>query len=281
MNMAKRLLREPLVHFIAIGGLLFVLYTVVSGPAPAPRNRIVIEAERISQLVDSFEAARRRLPTEDELLALIEGFIREEVYYREALALGLDGDDTIIRRRLHQKLEFLTDSGADLIEPAAGELEAYYEANARKYQDPPSIAFEQIFLGDTPTPERIASPLAALRSDPGADPFQLGEPTFLPESMSLSAPDAIDRRFGTGFFSVLEGLPAGVWTGPVESGFGFHVVRINDAVPPSVPALDDVRDEVLLDWRAEKASLLRDQVYARFRERYEIVFPGTAAVSEQ
>ena len=104
---------------------------------------------------------------------MIEGFIREEVYYREALALGLDGDDTIIRLRLQQKLEFLTDSGADLIEPATGELEAYYEINARKYQEPPSIAFEQVFLGDTPTSEGIASLLAALRSDPGPGRIEL------------------------------------------------------------------------------------------------------------
>lgn len=281
MNSVMRLLREPLVQFLVIGGLLFALYTAVSGPAPVPRNTIVIEPERIEQLAGGFEAVRRRPPTDDELAALVEGFIREEVYYREALALGLDRDDTIIRRRLQQKLEFLTDSGADLIEPAAGELEAYYEANARTYQVPPSIAFEQVYLGQSPTPERVSATLAALLADPEVDQFELGERTFLPAQMTLSDPEAIDRRFGAGFFAALEGLPQGEWSGPVGSGFGVHVVRVIDALPASMPPLEDLRDEVLLEWRAAKASELRDIVYARFRERYEIVFPGNAVPGDQ
>lgn len=281
MNPATRLLREPLVHFLAIGGLLFALYAAVSGPAPAPRNRIVVEPERIAQLAGSFEAVRKRPPTNDELVALVESFIREEVYYREALALGLDRDDTIIRRRLQQKLEFLTDSGADLIEPGEGDLEAYFAANARTYQVPPSIAFEQVFLGPTPAPEQVTATLAALRADPEVDPFALGERTFLPGRMTLSDPEVINRQFGPGFFTALEGLPRGQWAGPVGSNFGVHIVRVNDVVPASMPPLDDVRDEVLLQWRAAKASELRENVYARFRERYEIVFPGDAATGDQ
>lgn len=281
MYSPTRLLREPLVHFLAIGGLLFALYAAVSGPAPAPRNRIVIEPERIEQLAGSFEAVRKRPPTNDEFVALVESFIREEVYYREALALGLDRDDTIIRRRLQQKLEFLTDSGADLIEPGDGDLEAYFVANARTYQNPPGIAFEQVFLGQTPAPERVYATLAALQADPEIDAFPMSESTFLPRQMTLSDPEAIDRRFGAGFFAALEGLPRGQWSGPVGSNFGAHIVRVNDAVSASMPPLDDVRDEVLLDWRAAKASELREIVYARFRERYEIVFPDDAATGDQ
>ena len=281
MNPATRLLREPLVHFLLIGVVLFALYTAVSGPAPAPRNRIVVEPERIDQLANSFEAVRQRPPTNDELVALVESFIREEVYYREALALGLDSNDTIIRRRLQQKLEFLTDSGADLIEPGEGDLEAYFEANARTYQNPPGVAFEQVFLGQTPAPERVSATLAALQADPEIDAFPLAESTFLPGHMTLSDPEAIDRRFGTGFFAALEGLPKGEWSGPVGSSFGVHVVRINDALPASMPPLEDVRDEVLREWRAAKASELRDMVYTRLRERYEIVFPGDVAPGDQ
>ena len=281
MNSATRLLREPLVHFLVIGALLFALYAAVSGPAPAPRNQIVVEPARIDQLANSFEAVRQRPPTNDELVALVESFIREEVYYREALALGLDSNDTIIRRRLQQKLEFLTDSGADLIEPGEGDLEAYFEANARTYQNPPGVAFEQVFLGQAPAPERVSATLAALRADPEVDAFPLGEPTLLPGNMTLSDPEAIDRRFGAGFFAALEGLPEREWSGPVGSTFGMHVVRIKDALPASMPLLEDVRDEVLLEWRAAKARELREKVYARLRERYEIVFPGDAAIGDQ
>ena len=130
--------------------------------------------ERIEQLAGSFEAVRERPPTNDELVALVESFIREEVYYREALALGLDSNDTIIRRRLQQKLEFLTDSGADLIEPGEGDLEAYFAANARTYQVPPSIAFEQVFLGQAPASEKVTATLAALQADSDVDLFPIG-----------------------------------------------------------------------------------------------------------
>lgn len=275
----KRFLREPLIHFLAIGGLLYVLYAAVSAPAPAPRDRIVVEPQRITQLTNRFEATRGRLPTEDELLGLVEGFIREEVYYREALALGLDGDDAIIRRRMQQKLEFLTDSGADLLEPAPGELEAYYQANQRSYRTPPAVAFEQVFLGETPSAESVATVLAKLRSEPGIDTSALGERLYLPERMTLSEPNAVDRQFGAGFFAALERAPVGEWTGPVQSGFGVHLARVSEALPAGDRPLDEVRETVLLDWRALKANELRDAVYTRLRGRYEIVFPDSSTSS--
>ena len=163
MNQLMRLLREPLFHFLIIGSLLFVLYSVLSGPAPAPVNTIVITPERVTQLASGFEAVRKRPPTDDELHILVDSFVREEVYYREALALGLDRDDTVIRRRLQQKMEFLTDTGAELLEPQAGELEDYYQANVARFQEPPAIALTQVFLGKNPTPDRIAEAQAALR----------------------------------------------------------------------------------------------------------------------
>ena len=112
MEVLRRLLREPLLHFLAIGGLIFVLFTALAGPDPGPADAIVIGPERIEQLAKGFQAVWRRPPTDDELLTLIDGFVREEIYYREALALGLDRNDTMVRRRLRQKMEFLSDSGA-------------------------------------------------------------------------------------------------------------------------------------------------------------------------
>jgi hypothetical protein len=274
------LLREPLFHFLVSGGLLFVLYTALSGPAPPPVHRIVIEPERVAQLASGHEAVWRRPPSDGELNALIENFVREEVYYREALALGLERDDTIIRRRLQQKMEFLTDSGADLIEPGAGELEAYYAANEQRIQDPPRIAVEQIFLGQNPTPERIASALAALQSGTETDPLRLGERTLLPPQMALSTPAALDGVFGAGFFDELTQLQTDVWAGPVESGYGVHLVRIVDGVPARVPPLDEVRDAILRDWKSEKTVELREQIYARLRSRYDVVLPDGAAPSE-
>ena len=277
MNDLMRLLREPLFQFLIIGGLLFALYTVVSDPAPAPINQIVIEPERVAQLAAGYEAVWRRPPSDDELTALVENFVREEIYYREALALGLERDDTIIRRRLQQKMEFLTDSGAEFLEPDAGELEAYYRANEQRFQDVPSIALEQVFLGQNSTPEGIAAVLVALQSDAEADPLLLGEHTLLPSKMALSTPTAIDSVFGAGFFNELAQLPEDVWAGPVESGYGVHLVRIRDSRPARVPPLSEVQDAILREWKSAKAVEIRERVYVRLRARYDVMLPNDVA----
>ena len=129
MKHLQRLLREPLLHFFAVGALIFLLFAVVNDARKTPADVIVISPERIDQLAAGFNAAWYRLPTDDELDALINQDVREEVYYRDALALGLDKDDTMVRRRMRQKMEFLADTGASLLKPAAGELEDYFAAD--------------------------------------------------------------------------------------------------------------------------------------------------------
>lgn len=273
MNQHMRLLREPLFHFLIIGSLLFVLFSIVSGPAPAPVNTIVITPERVTQLASGFEAVRKRPPTDDELRFLVDSFVREEVYYREALALGLERDDTVIRRRLRQKMEFLTDTGAELFEPQAGELEAYYQANVARFQEPPALALTQVFLGQRPAPDRIAEALAALRSDNETDPSLWGEVTLLPPELRLSTSTEIDGIFGTGFFDGLMQIPAGYWSGPIQSGYGLHLVRIEERLLAWVPPLDDIRDVIEREWRSEKLKELHELVYARLLQRYTVVMP--------
>ena len=192
MRLPARLLREPLLHFLAIGGLIFLLYAAVTGPRPEPINAIVIGPERVEQLRQGYRSVWRRLPTDDELKTMIDGFVREEIYYREALTLGLDRNDTVIRQRLRQKMEFLTDTGADLLEPAAGELEDYFDRNEKSYGKEPRLAFEQIYLGETPAAETIAQTLRALRSDSSADLSTLVERSLLPAQLDLSPPDAVE-----------------------------------------------------------------------------------------
>ena len=270
MKLLQRLLREPLLHFVALGGLIFVLYTAVSGPAPAPVNTIIIGPERIEQLAKGFQAAWRHPPSADELNGIIDDAVREEVYYREALALGLDRNDTIVRRRLRQKMEFLTDSGAEILEPVAGELEAHLLANEKTFRRSPRLAFEQIFLGQNPVLERSRQVLSALQSGPVADPSTLGNRTLLPAQLGLSLPEAVDAVFGKGFFERLAKLTPGVWTGPVASAYGVHLVRIGERRAARAPPLEEIRDAVLRDWKAAKARQLRELHYARLRERYVI-----------
>ena len=270
MNHLMRLLREPLLHFLAIGGLIFVLFAAMSEPGPEPADTIVVGPERIEQLARGFQAVWRHPPTDDELRAIIDDFVREEIYYREALALGLDKNDTIVRRRLRQKMEFLTDSGAEILEPVAGELEAYLLANENTFRRGPRLAFEQIYLGETSAPESIRLSLSALQSDPLASPSTLGEHTLLPAQLGLSPPEAVDGVFGKGFFERLVELSPGVWAGPVASAYGVHLVRIGESLAARMPPLEEIRGNVLRDWKTAKARELRELHYARLRERYVV-----------
>ncbi len=268
MKLLLRLLREPLLHFLAIGSLIFLLYAAVAGPSPGPTDTIVIGPERIEQLTTGFQSVWRRPPTDDELRAIIDDFVREEIYYREALALGLDRNDTVVRRRLRQKMEFLTDTGADLLEPAAGELEAYLLANEQTFRRGPRLAFEQIYLGEKPGPENITRSLNALQSEPATDPSALGERSLLPAQLGLSPPEAVDGVFGKGVFERLAELSPGGWAGPVVSAYGVHLVRILDSLPARMPPLEEIHDNVLRRWKAAKGRELRKLHYARLRERF-------------
>jgi len=275
-----RLLREPLFHFAAIGGLLFALYAAVAGPRTAQGNRIVVDSRRVEQLTTNYTAAWGQPPDADELRTLVDNYVREEIYYREALALGLDRDDASIRQRLRQKMEFLTDSGADLIEPSASELADYYNANAARFRDQSRIALEQVFLGENPSPQHVAQTLALLRSGKNADQLKLSDTTLLPAQVPPAAPAAIDSMFGTGFFDSLKTLPTGEWTGPLKSGYGMHLVRIDGTLPARQLMPGALRDVVLREWKAEKAEELRKQAYEVVRSRYEVELPANMVKKE-
>ncbi len=270
MKLLMRLLREPLFHFIAIGSLIFALYAVVDETGEAPADVIVILPQRIDQLATGFNSIWKRMPTDDELDALIDEDVREEVYYREALALGLDRNDTMVRRRMRQKMEFLLDTGAYLQEPAAGELEAYFAANEKFYRSGLRLAFEQVYLGEVPGRETIAGSLAALQSDPSTDPSALGERSLLPSRLGLSPPNAVDGVFGKGFFDLVAELSPGEWAGPLVSAYGVPLVRIIDTRPARTPPLEEIRDAVLKNWREAKAQEIREQDYAERRKRFVV-----------
>ena len=277
MKHLTRLLQEPLLHFLGLGGLIFLFFTALAEPRPEPTDTIVVGPGRIEQLATGFQSVWRRPPSDDELRAMIDDFVREEVYYREALALGLDRNDAVVRRRLRQKMEFLTDTAADLLEPAAGELEAYLAANEQTYRSGPRLAVEQIYLGETPGPESITRSLIALQTDPLTDHSALAERTLLPARLGLSPSNAIDGVFGQGFFERLAELPPGMWAGPVASAYGVHLVRILEGLPARTPPLEEVRDAVLRDWKAAKALEIRELHYARLRERFVVEIRGADA----
>ncbi len=265
-----RLLREPLLHFAIIGGLIFLLYSLTENIQKTSNDVIVVTTARIDQLAAEYKSVWNELPTASELDQLIEEHIREEVYYRGALELGLERDDAVVRRRLKQKMEFLMDTGSYLQEPSAEELKVFYADNEEAFRSVPRLAFEQIYFGTSPGPEDITQSLSALQADPDADPGEMGERTLLPAHLGLSPPTAIDGVFGQGFFDQLIELPTGVWAGPIASAYGTHLIRILESLPAQTPALEEVRDAVVDGWREAKATQIREQDYALRRARFVI-----------
>jgi PPIC-type PPIASE domain len=270
--MIGRLLREPLLHFLLIGLAVFGAYRF-AGPREAATDRRVIDvtAAQEERLAGQFESVWRRPPTRAELGGLVEDHVREEVYYREALALGLDRDDTVIRRRLRQKMEFLGDAGVGGLVPEEAELRAYLEAHADRFAMPAKVTFRQVLL-DGEDPQDVLARLAE-----GVDPAEVGGGTLLPPVMEASAQAAVDGTFGAGFFETVAALPPGAWSGPVRSSFGAHLVELLTLEPATAPQFEVVRTAVEEDWRRAKADELREAQYRGLRAQYEVVLPSERA----
>ena len=283
MKSVERLVREPLIHFLALGALLFLLFAFVGGNEDAVGDRIEVSRAKIDQLAGTFRRTWQRPPTAGELDGLIEEYVREEVYYREALAMGLDEDDLIVRRRMRQKLEFLTDDIVGAAEPTADELQAYFNEHRQRFREPDRISFEQVFLdpdrrGDSALDD-AARLLERLRASKDANPELLGDSLMLPSSFEDVSKLDVARHFGAEFAERLAGLPVVEWSGPVESGFGLHLVRLSSRLEAPQPTLGEVRDTVEEEWRRERREEAAEAFYQSLRRRYEVVVKdfGSAA----
>lgn len=274
----RRLLREPLVHFLAAGLVLFGLSALLgeSFGAGDDRRRIEVSAGRIRQLRDTWTRQRGVPPTRAQLDGLIEDFIREEVLYREAIASGLDQGDAIVRRRLAQKVEFLAQSVASTVEPTDAELQAFFEANSERYVVPEQVGFEHVYFSRErrgPGAEEAARGALALLTAGGpaaAEAAALGDRFMLQRAYPPQTRDQIRDLFGPRFAARVFELPPDVWTGPVESSYGAHLVRVRRRVPSRLPALAEVRGAVTRDLDEQRLRSAADEYYARLRARFEI-----------
>lgn len=269
-NVTRPLWRQPLLHFLLAGVVIFTLNAVRGAPESEGSNRIVITVAQIERLANLWQRTWGRAPSEAELQALVRDHIKEEVYYREALKLGLDVNDTVIRRRLRQKMEFLTTDDAIATADAAT-LTTFYEQNAERYRRSPVFDFTQVYFSAA---SDASQALATLRS--GDDVDNLGETISLPTTMAGADEAGIARTFGSAFYEALNTLEPGVWAGPVVSGFGQHLVRITNKEPAFVPALEDIRAVVENDWLAERSTALRDAAFAMLRAEYDIEIENPA-----
>jgi hypothetical protein len=272
-GLLRRALAEPLLHFLLIGIAIFAIYQLTAQRVPVPRDdTIIISQADITRLNDRFAATWMRPPDADETRHLIDEYLREEVYYRQGQAMGLDRDDPVIRQRLRQKMEFLTDMTARVPAPTEAELQAHYQVLAEDLTEEPRMTFDQVFLGVV-DPATAQQALGALQA--GADPATVGQGTLLPGSMTDTDLSGVDNSFGQGFYQTIENLPVGQWTGPVESAFGMHLVRVDHVTPAHAPTLDQVRGIVEQDWRRLRALDLQEQQYQALLSRYRVTIEQT------
>ena len=280
MSLLARVIREPLVHFLVIGGAVFALYAYTTGgeQVAPPRDRIVVSEGRIQQLAEIFNRTWQRPPAPQELRGLIEAYVKEEVYYREALKLGLDRDDTLIRRRMQQKMEFLTEPAEDALKATDADLQAFLDTHRSEFKVEPRLAFQQIFINLEGSEEPIdARAEKVLREARGmaldADLSRLGDATLLPHVTRLAPASVIDRDFGEGFCKRLALLPKNVWSGPLRSPFGLHLIRITEFRDGYDPPLEAVRKTVEAEWRTAKRDVFQQSEYQRLSKKYEVVLP--------
>jgi hypothetical protein len=279
-----RWLKDPLFHFLLIGAGIFMLYGWQADDDDLRPDQIVFSDAKIDQFINLWERKWQRLPTQRELQGLIEQQVREEVFYREALAMGLDKDDMMVRRRMAQKMEFISNDLASLAEPDDTQLQTYLDEHSEKFVIPGRISYSQVYLNASERGERVYSNAEALLSELSqstvdVDVSMEGDSFMGGYRFTEETDFAVSRIFGEAFAQRLFELPVGEWTGPVESGYGLHLVRIDSRTDPQTPSLEQVRDKVRIEWVAEQQRKTNDLLYAELRKRYEITIGDSASAS--
>ena len=271
MTFIRKLWREPLVHFLLIGAALFVFYDQTREQGSEAPNRIVMSSGQVEQIAANFKRTWMRPPTETELSALIENYVREEVLYREALAMGLDQSDPVVRQRMRSKLEFILEdlSSAEVADEV---LLAYLKEHPDKFQTQPQVSFQQVYLSpDTRTDLAGEAEVLLARLNGGAAPESLGDPTLVPYAFTLASQTEIERtlgeRFGRG---VVELVPGDDWVGPVFSAYGGHLVKVSERVDARLPDMSEIRELVEREYLVERRNEIKDLAYAKLREGYDV-----------
>ncbi len=269
-----RLLREPLVHFAILGASIFVLYGYVAEDPIPDERRIEVSAAKVEQLAELFARTWQRRPTRGELQALVDGFVREELAYREGVSLGLDRDDTVVRRRVRQKLEFTAVGLTKALRPTDEELVTHLRENAERFRRPSRLSFRQVFVDPKLRGEdtrRFATNLvASLQGESSLPAEALGDPTLLDHVHTQLAREQIERLFGDQFASAVDRLEVGSWQGPIQSAYGVHVVFLDERTAGRVASLEEVRGDVLREWEHARREELTEDFYRGLEGKYEV-----------
>lgn len=270
----KSLLTEPLVHFLLVAALFLGVYQFASRAETESAEVILVTGERIEQIQQLLAKGLLRPPTEQEVKLAIDDYVKEEIYYREAIELGLDRDDTVIRRRLRQKMEFLADVETIEEKPTDEQLRAYWAAHKEKFKEDPRLAFQHVFISSAGGAELASGRAQGLRDRLNADPTldfgSLGDRTALPSEMPPTPVSSISAVFGAKFAASLEKLENTSWMGPITTSFGLHIVRVTDRTSGTGAEFSSVRDRVAREWAYAKRQELEDARFAAYLKKYRV-----------
>ena len=281
-NTMTRFFREPLVQFLLIGAAMFGLYSF----APTGRLATVSSKEirlsqgEIVQLVQLFQSQWRRQPTPQELEQMVENKVQQEILYREALAMGLDRDDEIVKRRMAQKMQFLAEDVAAAREPTTAELKSWFAKNSAAFAQPPRLGLRHLYFSTDRRGPRARDDAQQALAQLAGQPVDtkaagaLADPFMFQDYYRDRSPEFLGKEFGAPFALAVARLPPGSWQGPIESGFGWHLVFVDTVVPGRVPAFEEVEADVRAAWLREQKALAWAKSYKTMRESYTVLLPG-------
>jgi peptidyl-prolyl cis-trans isomerase C len=277
-----RWLREPLVHFLLIGSLLFVIYGAWERPNQPGTKRIDLTLDDLRQLQMGFAAQWERQPTPEELSGLVENRVREEILYREALAMGLDKDDDIVKRRMAQKMQFLAEDVANAHEPTTTELKTWFQRCGDKFALPGRITFRHLYFSPDQRRGRAHDDAVRVLIRIAAQPEDSKAAAALADSFMFQdhyadrSPEQLAKDFGSQFAQAVFKLKPGSWQGPVESGYGWHLVFVDSSTPGRIPAFEEVEADVKAAWLADQHEQAWRKAYEAMRAKYTVFLPALA-----
>jgi hypothetical protein len=266
----NKLVHEPLMHFLLIGAAIFVFYGLTRDVASEAPNRIVVTQGQQEQLEANFNRTWLRAPTKDELAGLVDNYVREEVFYREAMAMGLDQDDPMVRRRMRMKLEFiLEDLSAQTV--ADADLAAFLQKHPEKFRAELQLSFQQVYLDPKKRKDIEADAKELLtRLNSGATADSVGDSTLSPYEYKLVTQSEITRSLGEGFAIEVSKLSPGDWIGPVYSAYGAHLLKVSERIEARLPALAEIRELVKREYLVVLKQEQKDLVYKKLRDNYDV-----------
>ena len=284
-SLLRRWLHEPLVHFLLLGVALFAVYHFVqpAGSAGASSRQIQLTLDELAQLAQLFQSQWRREPTPEEFRRLVESKVQGEILYREAVAMGLDKDDEIVKRRMAQKMQFLAEDVAAAREPTTDELKSWFEKNRATFAQPPRLSFRHLYF----SPDRrgagarddAVNALAKLAGQPEDSKLaaSLADRFMFQDYYRDRTPEYLGKELGPQFALAIEKLAPGSWQGPIESGFGWHLVFVDTVIPGQVPVFEEVEPDVKTAWLGEQKAIAWDKAYKDMRAKYTILLPAPPA----